>query len=253
MPVTVDDLWLINADATDRAKLDKALDYIQTAMPLNGAPVVEAIAREPVQIAINHVGNMTYDASTRTINWDPDVGMTVQDNEGEFAGVNSSASILLHEMNHASDPDYQKNLESPNSEWRNDAERYANYRTNEALKEAGEPTRVNQKGDLMRAPDPTEHTEHWEHFDEPNFGEPTEFVWVEMDSLSSLDVFGDVFEMSDLLYGMPSIGGSPWGPFLPEIGPDSTASPAAEAMAADTPVTLVGTPDAQYHDSFMFM
>ena len=157
-------------------------------------------------------------------------------------------------MNHALDPDYPTNASTTNLEWGTDAERYAIHRTNEATKEAGEPSRENHRGDLIRAPDATEHTEHWEHFDEPNFGEPTEFVWVEMDSLSSLDVFGDVFEMSDLLYGMPSIGGSPWGPFLPEIGPDSLTPPAGEMTASEIPVTLVGSPfGAQEYSEFMFM
>ena len=254
MPVTSQDLWLINADENDRAKLDKALDYIQTAMPINGQPAIEAFSKENVKIEINHQGDVKYDSSTNTIYWDPDVGMTLQDNDGNFIGVTSAASNLLHEVNHALDPDYLTNANTENIEWGKDSERYAVHRTNEAMKEAGEPTRVNHKGDLIRGPDPTEHTEHWEHFDEPNFGEPTEFVWVEADSLSSFDVFGDVFDMSDLLYGMPSIGGSPWGPFLPKIGPDSVTPPAGEMTASEVPVMLIGSSSARHESlDFMFM
>ena len=174
MPVTAEDLWLINADEADRAKLDKALDYIQTAMPINGMSAIEAFDKENVKIEINHSGRLDYDSSTRTINWDPDAGMTLQDDEGNFIGVTSAASNLLHEINHSLDPNYLENRNSLNVEWDNDAERYATYRTNEAMKEAGEPVRENHQGDVIYGPDPTEHTQHWEHFDEPNFGEPTQ-------------------------------------------------------------------------------
>jgi hypothetical protein len=254
MPVTADDLWLINTDATDRGKVEKALDYIQTAMPENGAPVVREFAQRDIQVSINHNGDVNYNATTKTLNWDPNLGLTLYDDEGGFIGVSSAAANLLHERNHALDPDIEKNVTEPNLKWGDDAERAAIQRTNEATREAGEPERVNHQGDFVRAPDPTEHTEHWEQLADGNSGGQSELVWVEQDTLSSADIYGDVFEMADLSYGMPSIGGGSGDPLMPEIGPDSTSPPAEQAMAVHIPVVLVGTaPDAHFHGSFMLM
>ena len=253
MPVTADDLWITNADQTDLAMLDKALDYIQTAMPTTGRISIEAFANENVQIEINHKGDVKYDGSTRTIYWDPAMGLSIKDNEGNFKGVDSAASNLLHEVNHALDPNYMKNLNTPNASWDNDEERLAIQQTNEALKEAGEPLRENHDGDLIPGPDPTEHTMHWDNFNNMDLGGPAELVWAQMDSVVG-EVFGELFEMSDLLYGMPDIGGSPFGPLWPEAGTDSVRLPATEMLASDAGIMLIGSAHALHaHAELMLM
>jgi hypothetical protein len=241
MPVTSDDLWLINAGQSECAKLEQALDYIQTAMPIAGnASIQEFVLKRDVKIEFNHEGDIAYVPETKTIKWDPDLGVEIRDSEGNFLGVNSAASALLHEINHAIDPNNAENWEEKNATWQNDAERYAIQRTNEAMKEAGEIERTDHTGSLVNSPNPTEHTAHWDHFDNTDFGGPADLVWAQMDSAVG-EVFGELFEMSDLLYGMPDIGGSPWGPFWPEAGTDSVKLPAAAMLADDSGVTLIGT------------
>ncbi len=90
MPVTSDDLWLINADKSDQAKLDQALDYIQTAMPIGGnASIQEFVLKRDIKIEFNHEGDVAYVPGEKTIKWDPDKGVEVRDSEGNFLGVNS--------------------------------------------------------------------------------------------------------------------------------------------------------------------
>ncbi len=137
------------------------------------------------------------------------------------------------------DPNNAENVRTPNEQWGNDAERYATQRTNDAVKEAGEVERRDHYGSFVNAPNPTEHTEHWDNFDRSADAGSTALVWTQMDSVVG-EVFGELFEMSDLLYGMPDIGGSPWGPLWPEAGTDSVKLPAAEMMANDAGITLIG-------------
>ena len=108
------------------------------------------------------------------------------------------------------------------------------------MKEAGEIERTDHKGSLVNASNPTEHTAHWDNFDNKDFGGPADLVWAQMDSVVG-EVFGELFEMSDLLYGMPDIGGSPFGPLWPEAGTDSVKSPATEMMASDAGIVLIGS------------
>lgn len=56
MPLTSEDFHVENAGPLDLLKLDLALHYIQTQMPLNGAPIIEALNRDFVSIIINHEG-----------------------------------------------------------------------------------------------------------------------------------------------------------------------------------------------------
>lgn len=92
MPVTSDDLWLINAGTAESAKLDQALDYIQTAMPIAGGDsITEFLTKRDIKIEFNDRGEINYNPSTKTINWDPDKG-------GKFVTTRaiSSASIPPH-------------------------------------------------------------------------------------------------------------------------------------------------------------
>ena len=131
MPVTSDDLWLINAGTAESAKLDQALDYIQTAMPIAGGDsITEFLTKRDIKIEFNDRGEINYDPSTKTINWDPDKGVEIRDGEGNFLGVNSAASALLHEINHALDPNLAETAFALNSQWVTDSERYAIQRTN---------------------------------------------------------------------------------------------------------------------------
>lgn len=59
----------------------------------------------------------------------------------------------------------------------------------------------------MNARDATEYTAHWDNFDNTDFGGAPGLMWAQMDSVVG-GVFGGLFEMSDLFYGMPDIGGS---------------------------------------------
>ena len=254
MPVTQEDLWVVNADASDREKLDKALDYIQTAMPEYGAPAVEAFARSNVRIEINHDGHNNFDYETGVIKWDPTVGLEIRDAEGNFIGVNSAASVLLHEINHALDPDIAQNMAQENKVWGNDAERLAVQSTNEALKEAGEAQRVKYDGDpLVAAPDVTERTMHWDQFDEFGYEGDSEMVWVESDFLDeAYNTFGDPFEMADLTYGMPSIGGgNTTNPLWPEA--DSTAPPVVDNSTSEAGIVLIADTSQYLNSEFMFM
>ena len=254
MPVTSDDLWLINADKSDQVKLDQALDYIQTAMPMGGnASIQEFVLKRDIKIVFNHNGDVAYVPGEKTIKWDPDKGVEVRDNEGNFLGVNSAASTLLHEINHSLDPNLAENAANLNEKWEFDSERYATQRTNDAVKEAGEVERTNHNGSFVYAPDPTEHTAHWDNFNKTDFGGPADLVWAQMDSVVG-EVFGELFEMSDLLYGMPDIGGSPWGPFWPEAGTDSVKLTATAMLADESGVMLIGTvPGMHAHAEFMPM
>lgn len=257
MAITEADLWVINANQTDREKLNKVLDYIQTAMPVNGAPSVAEFAQlRDVRIEINNVGRQEYaiENGERIIRWDPAYGLELQDQDGNFIGVNSAALVLLHEINHAIDPNFLENYNSPNALWQNDAERYAAQRTNSAAMEAGEAIREKYAGDpLVPAPDPTERTMHFDQFEQFNFVSSADQVWVMEDDIISdaFSVFGDVFEMSDLLYGMPSIGGGGAGPLWPEDDPDGGVIQPDMATASAEPVQLVG--QVQMHDHAMFV
>ena len=253
MPVTSDDLWLIDVSDSDRAKLDQALDYIQTAMPTAGGASIKEFVLTDVKIKINHVGDVGFVPSDNMIKWDPDKGVEVRDSEGNFLGVNSAASTLLHEINHSLDPNLAENAANLNKQWDNDSERYATQRTNDAVKEAGEVERTNHKGSFIDAPDPTEHTMHWDNFNNTDFGGPADLMWAQMDSVVG-EVFGELFEMSDLLYCMPDIGGSPFGPLWPEAGTDSVKLPATEMLASDAGIMLIGSAHALHaHAELMLM
>ncbi len=160
---------------------------------------------------------------------------------------------MLHEINHSLDPNLAENAANLNEKWEFDSERYATQRTNEAVKEAGEVERTDHYGSLVHAPDPTEHTAHWDNFNNTDFGGPADLVWAQMDSVVG-EAFGELFEMSDLLYGMPDIGGSPWGPLWPEADTDSVKLPATEMMASDAGITLIGNAHGLHeHVGFMLV
>ena len=233
MPIDSEDLWLINADASDRAKLDKALDYIQTEMPFSGAPSVEGFAGKNAQIEINHEGRneFTIHEGVSIVRWDPDTALVVRDNNGNVLGVNSPAAVLLHEINHALDDNLAQNATERNATWDNDAERYATQRTNDAMAEAGEAQRENHRGEFLRSPDPTEHT---------TSPDGSTLVWVEKDSWG-LDNFGGEFDAGYLSAGCPNIGGGGQWPLWPEQEGTDQANPDSLIAAVQSEkVILVG-------------
>lgn len=248
MPVTSEDLWVISADQSNREKLDKALAYIQDDMPVNGkASIDEFVTKRDVRIELNSNGEISYDHQAKVLKWDPSQALEIYDDDGNFVGVNSAASLLLHEINHALDENWEVNLseEGQNARWMNDAERYAVQRTNDALAEAGEVQRVKYRGDIpIAAPDPTERTLTADYYDQYEIGSPENMVWVQLD-LEFGDVFGD-FAVTDLLDGMPLLcRGGLAGPLWPEISPDA-AYPGREDVVSHEGVELIAQAGNQF-------
>lgn len=124
MPTSAD-FYVKGATEEDLAKLDQALRYIDSYMPYNGAPVMAQLAELGITIAINNSRENSWDSLTRVLSWDPNAALVVVDSNGDWSGVNSAATILLHEAAHATDPNFDENIMSENAAYENDAERYA--------------------------------------------------------------------------------------------------------------------------------
>lgn len=152
---------MVNATAADLAALSHALNYIQGYMPTNGAPVIQELAQTPgITIVINHTQTNTFNSATGELKWDPTAAVVVVDENGNKTGVNSAATLLLHEAAHAIDKDYVKNLNTLNARWENDAERFAGQVVNSAAGEVGEVERFNHEyGGYMNVINVTEHTQ----------------------------------------------------------------------------------------------
>jgi hypothetical protein len=181
MGVTVSDLKVVNASPADLAALSHALNYIQGYMPVNGAPVIQELARTPgVTIIINHSQQNSYDYASGELRWDPSTALVVVDDNGNKIGANSAATVFLHEATHAIDKDGLKNLQVENKRWGNDTERYASQVVNSAAAEVGEIERVSHySGGYMNVINATEHTQihddglQWTQIDVASF----EFDW----------------------------------------------------------------------------
>lgn len=158
-------------------------------------------------IEINHEDinsyHQTQDMSENVIRWDPVTALVVRDEDGEVIGVESPAMNLLHEAVHATDENFIENSQSKNDAWLNDAERLATQTTNAAADEAGEVQRVNYGGELIFAPNPTEHSEAISE---------EEGLWVQMDYEGDIEVDEFTFEYEDMKYDqIPEFGdGGTW-------------------------------------------
>lgn len=84
--------------------------------------------------------------TARQILWDPTTGLVAVDRSNNILGVNSAATIFLHEAAHAIDKNFVVNFETNNVQFGNEAERYAVELTSPAILEAGEPVRDNHSG-----------------------------------------------------------------------------------------------------------
>lgn len=198
MPISSKDFTVIGANSTDLAKLDHALLYIQSNMPTYGAPALAQAVQKGLIIAVNYRGENTYDSDARLIHWDPTKALVVENTDGTAKGVNSAASVLLHEIMHATDPNYLKNNNTRDAQYDWVSERVATENTAQAVAEAGEVARENHRGELIVAPNVTEHTGHIDGFAFPR--------WVEVDLTMEIDI-GPLVNLGNIGSVAPTIGG----------------------------------------------
>jgi hypothetical protein len=87
-PVTAENFKVTGATPQDLASLEAALTYLQNNSPTALATLLEAVANGTVTININHAGDDSFQAGssfgTGTINWDPNAGLIVLNNQGGF-------------------------------------------------------------------------------------------------------------------------------------------------------------------------
>jgi hypothetical protein len=137
--------------AVDLAKLDMALQYLQSSQTFTGS-MYSAVSNGGVtKININHDGINQYNYATKTISWDPELSMVVNGAQG--TGAQSAAVVLGHEFAHGGDV----NFASSSSQQQ---ENFALSKETQGANELHEPTRSTYDSVLgwWGVYNPTEHT-----------------------------------------------------------------------------------------------
>ncbi|CAJ0808467.1 hypothetical protein LMG19083_04711 [Ralstonia psammae] len=167
MTLTANDFRVIGATAGDIANLNAALAYLQQS-PV-AAAILQQMAQNGTTININARDQDTYNPPVgaprynpnfppNSINWDPNSGQIVSDANGTILGVQSAALSLLHEAAHATDPNFNTNAITPNSQYDDNAEQYAIGQEDAVAQQLGEPQRFNHHGGAIDDANPTDHT-----------------------------------------------------------------------------------------------
>ena len=113
--ITANDFKLKNATAADIDRLNHSLTYLQSDPQM--AKVVRRAAELGVEIIFsnnNHnsqyvgCGDYSPCKDAPYIEWDSLNGLSINNSNGD-SGVMSAASVLGHEMGHATDPNFTEN------------------------------------------------------------------------------------------------------------------------------------------------
>lgn len=167
MTLTANDFHVINGSASDIAALNAALAYLQQSA--SGSAILQQMAQSGTTININAGDRDSYNPPAtspyynpnfpaNSINWDPNSAQIVFDSNGVVQGVQSAALSLLHEAAHATDPNFNTNVGTPNAQYDTNAEQYAINQENAVARDLGEVQRDSHRGGALDDANPTDHT-----------------------------------------------------------------------------------------------
>lgn len=145
--ITASDFKLVDATEDDIVRLNQTLAYLQSDP--NMAKVVRQAADLKVEIRFsNNSRDGFYDPSSHYIQWDSLNGVHVWDSKGN-SGIMSPASVLGHEMAHATDPKLAINRTIKIPDYDTAAEVYAIDKIETPFnRKMGEPVRDNHRGEF---------------------------------------------------------------------------------------------------------
>ena len=153
--ITASDFKLVDATEDDIVRLNQTLAYLQSDP--NMAKVVRQAADLKVEIRFsNNSRDGFYDPSSHYIQWDSLNGVHVWDSKGN-SGIMSPASVLGHEMAHATDPKLAINRTIKIPDYDTAAEVYAIDKIETPFnRKMGEPVRDNHRGEfnIINSPNP---------------------------------------------------------------------------------------------------
>lgn len=158
--ITASDFKLVGATEDDKVHLNQTLAYLQSDP--NMAKVVRQAADLKVEIRFsNNSRDGFYDPAGPYIQWDSLNGLHVWDSKGN-SGIMSPASVLGHEMAHATDPNFTRNNNQSAALFGYDdydwmSEVYAIDKIETPFnRKMGEPVRDNHRGEFntINSPNP---------------------------------------------------------------------------------------------------
>ena len=161
--ITANDFKLKNATAADIDRLNHSLTYLQSDPQM--AKVVRRAAELGVEIRFsnnNHnsryvgCGDYSPCEDAPYIEWDSLNGLSINNSNGD-SGVMSAASVLGHEMGHATDPNFTENKNKPNipAKYTDGAEVHVINKIETPFNRSkGEPVRDNHDGHYIPTKSP---------------------------------------------------------------------------------------------------